>query len=170
MKRLRLLTYGLWALTVGVSLRACHVLATSRAPASSEVNVELSGPASSLRPVASEVDTLIEAVIGHSLFSPSRLSGSRRITDSEIEIGEDGEVESPEPAPSPLTLDGIVGISGNWHAVIRGIPHAGVARLVSRGDSIGEVRVQDIGDGWITLQRADSLIRLALRASTPEVE
>lgn len=76
-------------------------------------------------------------------------------------------MEPSAPRP-PLVLQGIVGRSGDWEAVIAGVPGETAGVLVRTGDSLaGGLRVRRIGADTVVVAARDTTYTLAVKRAWP---
>lgn len=116
------------------------------------------------------VDSLAEwgdRIVLRNLFRATRTSGAAMEPDGMIPLMSPVTTPLVMPPLSAPTLQGVVGGSGGWEAIVAGLPGRESGVLVRLDDRIGDLHVREVGPSSIVLQGPDSSWRLTLRTPRP---
>lgn len=158
----RILEVALWSIALGTgaslasSLRALHAPPPDAWRASTE-----SRPGRSARSwPADSIERAAATLVNSDPFRTSHQPSAVEFGTPEAEQA--GYPVTPQPRP-PLLLQGIVGTTPSWSAIVIGIPGHEGGVLVRQGDTLSGLRVTSVSGKAVVIQGSDTTWHLGLK-------
>jgi hypothetical protein len=152
------------ALWVVAGAAGVHAMVAARRSSIPETGTGSPVPPVAPMPAEAPADSLLAWADSVTSRNPFRLSRQPSATDGMSQIDDPSAAYRPPQPPRPaLALHGLVGSGGRWEAVLAGVPGRAGAVLARAGDTLGELRVRQVGPDIVVVQGMDTTWKLTLR-------